>query len=169
MYKPEKVDDQVVKDALGASLWAPNHRMTYPWRYIDVRGGAREQLADLSVELKRAVEEISDVKAKALRNNVLQPSHWIALALRRNANPAIEHEDYATLACSVQIASMYLWERGLGSKWSTGAASMHPRAYEILDLSPEEFKLEGALMIGVPMVMPKAPARPELDQFYTVT
>lgn len=162
MYKPDKVDDTLVRQALLSSLWAPNHRLTFPWCYLMVGPVKRAEIAELAVELKREKDELNEIGAKAVRNSVLHPSHWVAMALRRHEKPGVEHEDYATLACSVQIASLYLWQHGIGTKWSTGAMTLHKRTYDILDLSPAEYKLEGALLIGVPQMIPKPPKRPEL-------
>ncbi|MBX3020956.1 MAG: nitroreductase family protein [Bdellovibrionales bacterium] len=160
-YTPEKVPDSVVEEALALSLWAPNHKLTYPWVYTWLGAETRARLGDLNAELKGA----NPIKAKAARDNVVTPSHLISLAIKRSEKVERQHEDYATLSCSVQIATMFLWQHGIATKWSTGGWSMHPRAYEIIGLSPEEVKLEGCLMIGRPQIMPPTPERPPLAQF----
>ncbi len=161
-YSSEKVSEAVVEEAMRLSLWAPNHRLTYPWAYFCAGAATRIKLADLAVELKGAKEPLSEVKKTAMRDNILKPSHLILLALKRG-DPKHEHEDYATLACGVQIASLFLWEKGIGSKWSTGGYFIGPRTYDVLDISPEEFRLEGALLVGVPLTPAPAPPRPALE------
>lgn len=160
-YRREKVSDAVVEEALRLSLWAPNHRLTYPWAYFWTEGETRMKLADLAVELKGLKEPLSEAKKSGLRDQVLNPSHLILLALKRG-DPKLEHEDYATLACGVQIASLFLWEKGLGSKWSTSGYFTGQRTYEILGVSPEDFRLEGALLVGVPVTPPPTATRPAL-------
>lgn len=166
-YTAEKVSDALVQQALNLGLYAPNHKMTYPWVLVQIGPEARGRLADLSVELKRAKDPapISDVKVEAMRQNVLRPSHLIALGIQRSADAGRQHEDYATLACSVQIASLFLWENGVATKWSTGGYSMHTKTYEILGLDAKAVSLEGCLMIGKAEVMPKTPERPGLERF----
>jgi nitroreductase len=164
-YKTDKIADSLVVKALELSLWAPNHKLTYPWVYIWVGAQARARLADLSAELKAAKKGLSEVEKKAVRATVLNPSHLIALGLKRGADAHRLHEDFATLACSVQIASQYLWEQGVCTKWTTGGFLTHARSYEILGVSPEEVQLEGGLMIGLPSVTPVATSRPPLDRF----
>jgi nitroreductase len=161
-FKPDKVPDSVVEKALELSLWAPNHRLTFPWVYIWVGPRLRADLADLAVELKGAKEPLSDVKKKAVRETLTNPSHIILLGLKRGGEATREHEDFATLAASVQIASSYLWENGVGSKWTTSGYSRHARTYELAGVSPDEVRLEGAFLIGVPAVVPSASARPDL-------
>jgi nitroreductase len=164
-YKTSKVADALVEKALALSLWAPNHKLTFPWAYYWLGENVRQQLADLSVELKMAKKPLSETERKAARDNVTNPSHLIALGHRRDANPQRMHENFATLACSVQIAALYLWENGVGSKWSTGEWCTNARTYEILGVSPQEIQLEGALMVGVPLMVPASPPRPALDKF----
>jgi nitroreductase len=163
-YTQDKVPRERVEEALALSLWAPNHRLTWPWVFTWVGPKSRLALAELAVELKSKKGSLSEVKAKSIRDNMMHPAHLIALGIKRS-EPHAEHEDYATLSCSVQIASMYLWQHKIGTKWSTGAAWMSERTYEILGVDPAVIRLEGGLMVGVPMVVPQAPERPALGQF----
>lgn len=163
-YVAEKVSDELVREALRLSLWAPNHKLTFPWVYTWIGPRARNDLAELSVDLKSAKETLSPVKAQATRDNVLTPSHLISLAIRRSDEKRL-HEDYATLACSVQIATLQLWSHGVYSKWSTGGWSTHARSYKILGLDPQEVQLEGCLMIGKALHIPPTPERPPLEHF----
>jgi nitroreductase len=167
-YKTDKVADSLVHKALQLSLWAPNHKLTFPWRYFQVGVKARGALAALAVDLKSAKKALSEVEKRAARDNVTNPSHLILLGLRRDSDSSRQHENFATLAASVQIASLYLWEHGVASKWSTGGYSVHPRTYEILGVSRDEVQLEGALMIGVPQMTPAPPERPPLEKFLWV-
>lgn len=163
-YTSQSVPLEMVEKALTLSLWAPNHKLTYPWVYILVGPQARAAVAELSVELKSKKGPLSETKARAIRQGLIEPAHVVALGIKRS-DPKTEHEDYATLACSVQIASLFLWEQRLGSKWSTGGAWMNEKTYEILSVDPQEVRLEGALLIGAPQVLPAPPERPGLNQF----
>jgi nitroreductase len=163
-YKTDKVDDSLVLRALELSLWAPNHKLTFPWSYVWVGPAARSRLADLSAELKAAKKPLSDVEKTAVRATVTNPSHLIALGIRRSDEHR-QHEDFATLAASVQIACLYLWEKGVGTKWTTGGWTRHSNTYKILGVNPEDISLEGGLMIGVPVIVPAATSRPSLDKF----
>lgn len=163
-YKTTPVDDGLVQEALRLSLWSPNHHLTFPWVYLKIGPEARARLADLNVEIKSRKGPLSDVKVKAVRANVLTPSHLIALGRKRNSDVDIEHEDYATLAGSVVIASLFLWEKGIATKWSTGAWTNHPKSYEILGVDAEKIHLEGCLMIGIADIMPQASERPPVAE-----
>lgn len=169
-YHPDPVPQALVEEALALSLWVPNHKLTFPWAYTWIQAEARAALADLAVELKGIKAQSSEVKAKALRDSVMAPAHLISLGLRRarkldgSLDSAREREDYATLACSVQIMSLHLWQHGVGTKWSTGGWSVHEKTYGLLGLSPSEVSLHGVLMIGRPQNIPAAPDRPDLSK-----
>lgn len=158
------VQDAVVKEALELSLWSLNHRLTFPWFYMIVPKDKREQLTDLAIELKGKKKPLTDAVRKSMHMNFMNPSHYVALGLKKNPDPAGAKEDYATLSCSVQIASLVLWEKGVGCKWTSSGFSMHPKTYEILGISPEEIQLEGGLMIGGFDKAPPAAPRPSLSE-----
>jgi len=165
-YTPEKVEDSLVEEALALSLWAPNHKLSFPWVYTWLGAETRSRLGDLNAELKAG----NPIKEKAARENVVTPSHIISLGLKRTpGKPEREHEDYATLACSVQIICLFLWNHGIATKWSTGGWTIHERSYSIIGVDPLTVRLEGALMIGREQMMPHAPERPPLTQFLRKT
>lgn len=164
-YKPQGVSEELVHKALELSMWVPNHRLTFPWCYYLISDEVRKRFIDSAVEMKRSKDSsFSPVKEAGLRKRLGECSHWIALGLKRNADESIFREDIATLGCSVQTASLYLWEQGVATKWSTGGFTVSKRAYEILDINPEEVYLMGALFIGVADVIPPASPRPPLSE-----
>ena len=168
-FLTDEVDLQLVREALDLAQWAPNHKQTYPARFVRIGPVARAGLIDLAIELKSAKGELSEVKRNALRDALLKPPHLIGLALRRADDPVIAREDYATLGAAVQTASLHLWRAGVGTKWSTAKWTMSARSYALMGLNPELVALEGCLLIGRAQYIPKTPARPALDQILTTT
>lgn len=165
-FTSERVDDGLVVEALRLSLWAPNHRLTFPWVYRELGPEVRGRLAELAVDLKRAKGPVSEVTAKAIYDSVVTPSHVISLGVARSTEASKQHEDYATLACSVQIASLFLWEHGIATKWTTSGWSRHARAYGLIGVDPAAVVLEGALIIGRAQIVPEASERPALEKVF---
>lgn len=122
----------------------------------------RARLAQLNVDLKSAGAPLAAVKAAAARENVTTSSHLISLGVKRCADPTQQHEDFAALAGGVQNASLFLCEKGVACKWSTGAWTKHARTYEVIGVDLTEVILEGCLMIGRARQTPPAPTRPDL-------
>ena len=79
-YKSEKVPEKLILGALEVALWAPNHRLTFPWRFVLVGDQARAKIADLASALKAQKKGLSQVEAAALRATYMNPSHLIVLA-----------------------------------------------------------------------------------------
>ena len=50
-YSSEKVSEAVVEEAMRLSLWAPNHRLTYPWAYFCAGAATRIWQADMLLAL----------------------------------------------------------------------------------------------------------------------
>ena len=168
-FDPERrIEWAQVEHALENSLWALNHRLTFPWLFLRVGPSCRAKIADLSLRVhleEKGLSQVSDVLAHQIRSRILNPSELIVLGLKRAACPDVELEDYATLGASVQIASLSLWKQGIGSKWSTGKVTKRPELYEILNLSQEEVMLHGFFCVGAPKGPPKNQSRPHIHQF----
>jgi nitroreductase len=163
LFSAEKISDSVVNEALELSLWAPNHKNTFPWVYRIVDAAKRQKLGELGVWLKEQKGPASETTKKAVFESVTIPSHYVALGTKKSGDGKTDLENFATLACSVQIASMFLWDKGIGAKWTTSAFSMHAKTYEILGLSPEEVILRGGLFIGKAAMVPPVRQRPSLE------
>ena len=163
-YTSKPIDFEVIKQSLEAALHAPNHRHTHPWLFVHVGPKARGQLADLAVEIKSSPgSPLNDVMIQAIRKKVLEPNHLIVFCRKHCPDAHQAREDYASIACAVQNFSLCLWEKGVGTKWSTGAIIRHPSAYEILTLDSQSFHIEGFLWAGVPQKIPEKPKRPQLE------
>jgi nitroreductase len=163
-YEPEKIPDALVEKALELALWAPNHKLTFPWRFISLGPESRLKIAELGAKLKAKKKPLSLIEETALRKTHLNPSHLIVLAMKRPPEAAQAKEDYASVAMGVQNASLYLWENGIGSKWSSGALTTHERTYEIAGCDPKAEEIVGFLWIGRPERAPRPAARPPLNE-----
>ena len=164
-FKDEKVDPQIIREALTTSLYAPNHKHTQPWRYYWLNLRQREKVTDLALELKRQKSEkkLSAVQEEALKNKFLSPSALIVLGCARGQSEIEERENYASIACGVQNIHLYLWSKGVGSKWSSGAVTRHESVYSWLGVDRDQVELVGFLWIGVPACMPRTPEKAKLE------
>lgn len=164
-YKGQKVSDALVENALELALWAPNHKLTNPWKFVWMGPQARETIADLSVQIKKQKDPgMSDLLQSKMKQKFLEPSHLIAILQKKSENAFQSKEDYATISCGVQNATLFLWEQGVGSKWTTGAVTTHEKTYKALDINFEKDEIVGFLWIGYPAHIPEAPKRPSLQE-----
>lgn len=164
-FLEDKVSDELVKKALELSLWSMNHKLTFPWHYIEVTDLTRKKIADIGAELKKQKDpRVSETVLSSIRASIMTPSHMIFLGQKKGSSSVEDKENYATLSGSVHLASLFLWLNGIGTKWTTSGYRSSAKTYEVLRVSPEEVKLEGALFIGksAQIVAPKD--RPPIEE-----
>lgn len=164
-YKSQKVPDETVEKALELALWAPNHKMTNPWKFVWMGPVAREAMAELSVFLKKQKDpNMSELLQTKLKQKFLEPSHLIAILQKRSTDAHRTKEDYATVSCGIQNATLFLWDQGIGTKWTTGAVTSHEQTYKALNVNAENDEIVGFLWIGYSGHVPEAPKRPSLKE-----
>ncbi len=166
-YSSKPVPDRIVENALLAAIHAPNHKLTWPWRFFTAGPKTRLALAQIQVEMKskKSPEPLSPKVRDGMTDKFMKPSHLLVLAIKKSASAEQQKEDYAALACAVQNMSLYLAAEGVGSKWSTGPATRAEKTYEILGVNPQELELCGWFWIGYAEGEPRKPERPSLDGF----
>lgn len=152
--------EQLVRNA----VWAPNHGMTQPWRFIVFTGEGRERLsAFLGAEYTRITppEKFMPRKHENHVQRPLQAPAVIALGVARDPNRKISAlEEQFAMACAVQNMHLTCTAYGLGGFWSTGAASTGAGMRTFLGLGDEDSCL-GLFYIGYPAVeWPKGYRKP---------
>jgi len=163
-----KISETTLTAAIEAAIHAPNHKLTWPWFFIRLKPETRILLAELQVQAKakKSREPMNDIAKSAVRSKFLESPEALIVGIKKDADPARQKEDYASLACAVQNLSLYLWSENVGSKWSTGGLTKMPETYKILGLSQETHEIDGLIFIGYPKNVPVKPERPPIDQFY---
>ena len=130
---------------------APDHGRLRPWRFIVIRGAARERLGELLADLLRrklpaaSAETLQRERQKALR----APLIVVAAAVRNVAAriPAIEQVLAAGAAAqNIMVAANAL---GFGAMWKTGDAAYDDTVKAALGLAAED-AIVGFLYLGTP-------------------
>jgi nitroreductase len=152
LFTPEAVSVDVIRDAVDVARWAPNHRLTEPWRFYLLGPATRQTVIDLAVELETATKgERAGVARRARLDAV---PGMFALTTRRNPDPLLDREDYAACCCAAENLMLYLWQRGIGVKWTTGGITRHQRFHELLGVDSTSEAVVGLFWYGVPKVVP---------------
>lgn|GEM_PF-108338 len=148
-FSDKVVSDSEVMTALEMALWAPNHKNTHPWIFFVIGPKTREKLIQLAIDLKGSDgKQLPETKIEKIKSKLGRCSHMVAMAMNKSDDAFREKEDYATLACGIQNLSLYLHNQNIGSKWSTGKFTRHPKTYEILELNSDKIEIVGVLLIG---------------------
>ncbi|GHG07691.1 hypothetical protein GCM10017783_20330 [Deinococcus piscis] len=146
--QPE-LPDALIWTLLEAAHWAPSHGNTQPWRFGVFTGAGRARLADVLAaslaEHKGVTDaaEVAELRATQQETQAKAPV-WIVVAAQTPAStkfPSYE-EDWAA-AAAMQNLLLAARSHGLGSKWITSAALMHPTTLPALGFE------EGCRPIGM--------------------
>jgi nitroreductase len=161
------VDETAVRALIEAAVWAPNHRMTEPWRFTVVRGRAREALGRCWGERSARYVELQDETlrryqekeaAKPLRAPVL-----IVVSVRTDPEPVTAEEDFAATAAAVQNLLLAAVARGIGAIWRTGAMAHDPAVKAFLGLEPSD-RIVGIVYLGTPAMDPPRAQPRQVDE-----
>lgn len=168
-FTDDPVSDETLNRLFDAAIWAPNHRLTEPTRFIVLEKGssARERVADLAAEVayRNVVNPNPDQKqrsADASRDRVLNAPAAIYVYSVPGDNDEVTRENYATACCAVQNMALAAVAEGLTLDWSTGGVTQHERLSETLG-AESDWAMVGALFIGKAKVVPNSRRTPSSE------
>ncbi len=156
-------DRDALQRMLDAAVWAPNHRLTNPWRfYVLEKGGEkRDQVARLAYDNQFA-RSGNHENADGSRQRVLDAPALIYVYSTPGESEEMTQENYAASCCAVQNLLLAAVAEGLAGDWSTGNVTRHPQLAETLGAEPD-WTMVGALFIGQPS-RPSASMRESADE-----
>lgn len=147
-YRAEALPAGAMERGLEAANHAPCHRLTFPWRFIRVGPRARTFLSELAVAIKAAKRPLTREDAARVVAKIMEPPELVVACQWRSADPFQSREDYAACCCAIQNFCISLAGEGVCTKWSTGAITRDPRAWEILQVDPARAEVIGFLWAG---------------------
>ena len=158
--KGRPVPEEVMERALEAAIMAPNHLMTWPWRFYRVGPEGRAVLASVYVRLKMAGKDANPTIEDRLRDKMMQAPELVVVSQVLAGEPAREREDYAACATAIQNLMLSLAGDGVGSKWSTSGVMHDPESYQLLGIDREQETILGLIWAGYSPAPVTAPERP---------
>ncbi len=157
-FKPELPPPEIIRAAIDAARWAPNHRLTEPWHFYLLGRETAGAIADLNAEMIAARGDVEGAKKKRARWRAVPG--WLLLTCERSDDAARAQEDYAACCCAAQNLMLYLWSAGVGVKWTTGQVVRDPRFHELTWIDPERETVVGLFWYGYPAEVPATTRKP---------
>lgn len=153
-FKDEPVPEGVIQRMLDAAVWAPNHRMTEPWRFfvLEKESLMRRKVGQLAHDFVMEHRNNPD-RASAARHKVLDPPVVVYVYSVPGPNDEVTRENYAAVCCAVQNILLAGVAEGLAVSWETGGITRHPDLKETLG-ADADWMMVGMLSIGVPAENP---------------
>ena len=149
-FSDSPVDPLAIERMLDAAVWAPNHRLTEPWRFfvLEQDSPARHKAAELAHEYQ--LERTGDAKrAEAARQMVLEPPIVMYVYSVPGLNEETTKENYASVCIAAHNLSLAGAAEGLAVTWETGGVTRHPGLRVLLG-AEESWEMTTMLLIGHP-------------------
>lgn len=156
----------LVKEAIEAATWAPNHHVTEPWHFHLLGKHTIERCLDLCHAIVKAKK--GDEAAAFKREKWSGKPGWLAVTCQRSDDELRQQEDYAACAAAVQNLTLYLWKAGVGCKWTSGPIIRDSRFFDILGVDATDVFVVGLIWIGYPKLTPTQ-SRKDVNEVLTVT
>ena len=157
-------DIATIKEAIESACWAPNHHLTEPWHFYLL---CKETVVDICVLNKALLTETKGAEAaeKKVKRWLSIPG-WIIVTCQKSDDELRYQEDYAACSCAIQNLMLTLWDKGIGSKWSTGPVTRNERFYDLVWVNKELESILGIVWYGYPADIPQTSRKP-LEQVLT--
>lgn len=167
---PDRFNDEVisreeVKQLLEVARFAPNHKLTEPWRFHVIMGESKNTMGD---RVRTHIENHSDKPEKGTRmqEKFDQSQAVIVVSFQRDPRERLpEWEEMAATAMAVQNIWVYAGALGMGGYLSTGTPAINALT-ELLDLTSGE-RVLGMFFLGRHDLTPRQRPAKAVDDFTT--
>ncbi len=164
LAEPAPSDDEIAA-IVRAGVTAPDHARLRPWRFLVIRGDARNKLGDifyqatLNREPDMSSEKLDRQKDKPLRS----PLILVTIAKITPDHPKTpEIEQILSAGAAMQLMQLAASSLGYGSIWLTGPNAHDPFVKSELGISSGD-EVVGFLYIGTAMHTREAVARANIE------
>lgn len=153
-FRAEPVPREIVDRLLDCAVRAPNHKLTQPWRFAVLTGGARDRFAEIRARhrLKRyddpAAPEAQAAADKVRRETQETPVFVVAMAAV-NPDEITREEDYAATMMALANLMIAAQSLALGTYLKSGGVMRDPALMEMAAV-PENFRVVGIVSLGYP-------------------
>ena len=152
---------------------APNHKLTQPWRFAVLTGGAVARFAEMRARhrLQRFADpESPEARAAAdkMRRETGETPVIVIVMCRVSPDEITREEDYAATMMAIANLMIAAESLGLGTYLRTGGIMQHPALAELVHL-PAGYRIVGIVSVGylsaAPEPTPRRHAPAELTQW----
>jgi nitroreductase len=156
-FEPRPVPREVIARLLDVAIWAPNHRLTEPWRFYVLDGASRERLGETARQVTLASLGATPGADPAVvaRKADEAAATWASVpallyvTVLPDADPELDLENYGAACIAVQNMMLAAHAAGLATSWSSGAVAASEGLRALAGAGPEE-RLVGLIRLGYP-------------------
>ena len=158
-FKPEpKPDSELIKEAVSVASWAPNHHLSEPWHFYLLGEETVTSICELNKTMLTETKGLEAAEKKYTRWMAIPG--WLLVTCQKSDDAIRYQEDYAACCCAIQNLMLFLQEKGVGTKWSTGPVTRDERFYELVWVNEELENIVGLIWYGYPEDIPQTLRKP---------
>lgn len=168
-FKPDPVPKDQIERILGFGIWAPNHHLTNPWRFVVLGETTKLKLGERyrEIQMGKAPDHVPEearntLGEKGFKKFMSKPT-IVAMSCLQDGDEERNREDYAATCCAVQNVQLAAWSEGVGVQWSTGPITKEQETYDLLGVDVAKELIIGLLYTGFPAEVGK-PKRTPIDE-----
>lgn len=150
-FTGEPISRDQLEKLIELAIWAPNHRLTEPWRFFVVEHDGVPALTQAVLNSIGEDEHPKLLKKKAVFARRLPKLGGFIAVFRTPVldDPKTDLEDHAACACSVQNILLGAEAMGIGSFWSSGRVFRRPPVRAFLGV-PDDLVPVASIWLGFP-------------------
>lgn len=152
-YGSEPVDEPTLLELVDLARYAPNHKLTNPWRFRVLGPETRDRIDEL----------VGENEAQKLGR---APTLVLATAIR-SEDPTLADEDILATGCAVYAILLGATARGLASYWRTPGCFREAAVRDLLGLAADE-EVVSLIHLGAPTSDPPAKERAPVEDILTL-
>lgn len=117
-FKQDPISLHTIKALLDLAIWAPNHKMREPWRFITFLEEGKQHLVDVIKSEKEKGKFARPMKPERYEQLCAIPA-FVVVVMPVDPRPTIFEEDFAAVSACIQNFQLVAWARGIGVLWNT--------------------------------------------------
>ncbi|MDR4229417.1 nitroreductase [Bacillus mojavensis] len=167
-FKQDPVPPAVILDMLETAKYAPNHRVTEPWRFIYVssetgKAGLIKTFASFS---KKSKPDMTEEKLQNFKKTLSRVPGFLLVVFQEDENERARDDDFAATSSLIQNLQLLAWEKGIGMVWKSGKILYDKDVHQAFGLQDNE-RFAAIIQTGYPDEMPEVKKRTPIKERFT--
>jgi nitroreductase len=163
-FASQWVNPQHLIDLLDVAVYAPNHKMRQPWRFIILEGEGKDGWVSAYLQ---TIKESDREDHKSVLMKVMSAPAVVIFVMKKNPILVDDLEDLQASAAVIQNFLLLLEEEKMGSFWKTPKYMESDKFKESLHIQSDEL-IVALVMVGYPALKMEPKLRKSARELTTI-
>jgi nitroreductase len=142
------IPQELIDMLLELACWAPNHKLTHPWRFAVLSGTARERFGNLAADAQQQ-RGVAPGKVEKTRVKYCRAPVVLVVGSAAHNDPVVRRENRDAVAAGVENILLGATSLGLASYWATGDVVDEAAVKAYVDFDPSD-EIVAVVYLGWP-------------------